>query len=131
MIHMKKHLTVPADVAMIVATIDKEVKWLREHGDKIVDDEWLSSSQGDKKEEEEEEGKLFNKQCSGYKDLNKGIRCSEKTDGWIWIEMKNNTKKYFCKGTHLTRYLQEGDSRGSQNKLTGKRNQKENKETCS
>lgn len=42
--------------------------------------------------------------CSGYKDLTSKNKCEESTDLFLYITGSKEAK-YFCKASHLTRYI--------------------------
>lgn len=46
------------------------------------------------------------KECHGYLDLNNCTKCTQKTSKSLYI-IRNNTKLYYCKGSHIMRYIVE------------------------
>ena len=56
-------------------------------------------------EDEESELEITTQVCSGYLDPNAETKCKKKTDLYLYIYIEEGTQVYFCKSTHLLRYL--------------------------
>lgn len=93
----KSHLTDEQDSARIVEFLDDEVTRIRETGDS------RSNILQERSEDETEEEHQEENHCSGYLDLD-GERCNLGTDDSLSVEYKKK-KYFFCKGSHLVRFL--------------------------
>lgn len=156
MIHMKKHLTSDPDSDQIIRLLDQELAIVRKN-DTALTFEYLRDSQDSEDQEETEEHENKEKEdeeeneeeeqtptkkkkkasgkysCAGWSVLqgHNKQRCTKKNDGMLWIyaDAKSGSEQrlYFCKGTHLTRYLQEKDSQGISTAPTSKKTQTKRK----
>lgn len=91
----KEHLTNDGSANELGTLLDKELAYLRHHGDTPTS--ILADGSGD-------ESKVPSETCTGYKNLDGSkSKCGDKAD-FLHFEFKNEMK-WFCKGSHLVRYM--------------------------
>jgi hypothetical protein len=97
----KQHLTNPEECNKVENFIDLELTKIHEKGD-------VSANVLECGSQEESPSELQAlKKCSGYLNLIEKEKCDLFTDGFLYlqIEKDNETELYFCKASHLVRYL--------------------------
>jgi hypothetical protein len=114
-VHKKQHLTDSNDLARLHDFITRELEHVRQSGDQPPVISLEESSQ-------EKEGELLacDEICSGFTQLNPDRRCIDSTDAMLWIE-RGERKLFFCKATHLTRFLAKERQRKEKEKRKRKR----------
>ena len=75
------------------------MKNIRINGDRKVNVLQSGSREASSEESDEE-----TKQCCGFEDVQQKKECKAETDGLLQITVKKSVK-YFCKTSHLFRYL--------------------------
>lgn len=95
----KQHLTEKEDPDLLLKYIEQELKFIREKGDTKTN--VLMTASDDEEEIEESSGQI----CGGHCDVeHKPKKCESATDNKLWIE-ESSGRRYFCKASHLLRYL--------------------------
>jgi len=121
----KNHLVLKEELSQLISRIDEELSVLDQKGDIALDVLEKSDSESEFTYDKESETSTENndektKTCDGYTDLEKSTKCCTETSGFLYFEDKAETK-YFCKGTHIVRYIlqhycKQGKSSGGKKK---------------
>ena len=85
----------------VAKIIDKELDLLRTSGDIKQNVIFVGSSEDETEEHQDIQGEEI---CAGYLFSDQKKPCNKKTDKLLNFETKKGPK-YFCKGSHLLRYL--------------------------
>lgn len=103
----KLHLTTESESSEITTAIDQELHNLQSHGDTKANI-LITGSQEEKEDEDgnsDGEASTTETFCCGYKNLEQPLKCNESTHQYLWITDNKGVKLYFCKASHLLRYM--------------------------
>lgn len=92
----KSHLTNPNEEKNIATLIDKELEFIKKNKDDNASNLY-NGSELDEDDSEEDD-------CCGFLNLDDQEKCINKGK-LLYFETEAKEKKYFCKTTHLIRYL--------------------------
>eukprot|EP01118_Nematostelium_gracile_P008016 TRINITY_DN2633_c0_g1_i1.p1 TRINITY_DN2633_c0_g1~~TRINITY_DN2633_c0_g1_i1.p1 ORF type:complete len:373 (+),score=68.26 TRINITY_DN2633_c0_g1_i1:88-1206(+) len=109
---LKHHLRNPSDVDAMIKVIQKEVDFINQNGDSVVDTPLLRSSGGIPNSNEAIEGENL-AICAGYvtEQEKEFVECKKECRKLVWISV-NETPQYFCNGLHALRYVSKHYSKG-------------------
>ena len=118
MLCKKGHLLYPEDHAKLEKIIDNELATIMSEGD-VKKDAMLCGSDDEGLHDEQQ-----NEPCAGYKNLQDDSKCAKQARFILTVQFETGSR-FFCKGSHLVRYLvRHCCGQGKPAKTTGTKNKR-------